>query len=210
MYCSECGQPARGKFCSHCGAPLIPSQPAEALTPNAIVPDWDREVHYDVILNYPGVRETIERHAREAPQRLSGEKFLQLAEKVMPTGVPLESLAAVVQPLYARLGIKTGKERVQELSAPVGKAIVRTLCSLASHGQIVRSVTQANDGCLFEAELPSDIFAMEGKFLVSVRRTGFELAEVRGITCIEGQLYDWGKSKRCLEQLFRDLGREAA
>ncbi|HVT28858.1 MAG TPA: zinc ribbon domain-containing protein [Lacipirellulaceae bacterium] len=209
MYCSECGQPAQGKFCSQCGAPLITRRAAADAILVEIVPDWDHEVSYETILKYPGVRETIERHAQQAPKRLSGEKFLQLAEKLMPTGVPLEELMAVVQPLYARLGIKTGKERIEELSVPVGKVIVRALCSLARHGQLLRSITQATDGCLFEATLPSDMFALEGSLLVSVRRSGSR-TEVRSATCIEGQLYDWGKSKRSLNQLFADLAREAA
>jgi hypothetical protein len=208
MYCSECGQRAHGKFCSHCGASLSAEQRELPLT--ELVPDWDREVQYEAILRFPGVREKIERHARQAPKRLSGEKFLQIADKVLPTPVPLEGLAAVVQPLYARLGIKTGKERIEAVSAPVGKAIVQTLCSLARNGQTVRSVTQANDGCLFEAVLPSDMFAMEGSLVVSVRRIGLQQAEVRGVTSIAGQLFDWGKSGRCLDQLFRDLEREAA
>ncbi len=209
MFCSECGQSARGNFCSHCGTPLTFLASAVELTSVEIVPDWDREVQYEAILKYPGVRETIERYARQAPKRLSGEQFLQLAEKLMPTAVPLERLVAVVQPLYARLGIKTGKVRVEEVTAPVGKVIVRTLCSLGRHGQMLRGITQATDGCLFEATLPSDMFALEGSLLVSVQRSGSQ-AEVRGATRIDGQLYDWGKSKRCLNQLFTDLVREAA
>jgi len=174
-----------------------------------VVPEWDREVQYETILRFPGVRETIERHARQATKRITGEQFLKLADKLVPLGVPLEGLAAVVQPLYARMGIKTGKERTHHVQAPVGRVIVRALCSLARHGQSLRGITQAVDGCLFEATMPSDLFSLEGDLLVSVRRNGSQ-AEVRGATQISGQFYDWGKSNRCLDQLFTDLAREAA
>jgi hypothetical protein len=209
MFCSECGKPAQGKFCSLCGAPLAATELATDVVPTGIVPEWEREVQVETILKYPGVRDAIERHAQQATKRLTGEQFLKLADKLVPLGVPLEGLVSVVQPLYARLGIKTGKERVYQVAAPVGQVIVRALCSLARHGQKLRGVTQAVDGCLLEASLPSDVFALEGDLLVSVRRSGAQ-AEVRGATHIGGQLYDWGKSNRCLDKLFTDLTCNAA
>jgi hypothetical protein len=134
---------------------------------------------------------------------------LALADKLVPLGVSLEGLAGVAQPLYAKLGVKTGKQRAQHVPAPVGQVLVRALCSLARHGQTLRGVTQAADGCLLEATLPSDVFALEGDLMVSVRRAGSQ-AEVSGATRIPGQLFDWGKSHRCLDELFSDLEREAA
>jgi hypothetical protein len=205
MFCSECGKPAGGKFCSHCGTPLA----AAEVAPAEVVADWDREVRYETILKFPGVRDTIERHARQAPKRMSGEQFLALADKLVPLGVPLEGLVSLAQPFYERMGIKTGKERARQVGAPVAKVIVRALCSLARHGQTLRGVTQAADGCLLEASLPSDLFSLEGKLVVSVRRDGPQ-AEVCGATHIPGQLYDWGKSNRCLNALFTDLTSEAA
>ncbi len=209
MFCSECGKPAHGKFCSDCGAPLAMTESTSEVVPVEGVPEWDREVQYETILKFPGVRDTIERHARQAPKRMTGEQFLMLADKLVPLGVPLEGLVAVVQPFYSRLGIKTGKERAHQVQAPVGRVIVRALCSLARHGQTLRGVTQAVDGCLLEATLPSDLFSLEGNLLVSVRRSGSQ-AEVSGATHIGGQLFDWGKSNRCLDQLFTDLACEAA
>jgi hypothetical protein len=208
MFCSECGNPAQSKFCSECGTPLKVCV-TERKEASLEKPDWETEVRYEAILKYPGVRESIEHHAQQAPKRLTGEQFLKLADKLLPTGVPLETVASVVQPLYARLGIKTGKERTQSIPVPVARVIVRTLCSLARNGQRIRHVTQATDGCLLEAVLPSDLFALEGGLLVTVRRTGLQ-AEVSAATHIAGQLYDWGKSKRCLNQLFTDMLGEAA
>jgi hypothetical protein len=209
MFCSECGKPAQGKFCSYCGARLAATEVIANAVPTESGLKWEHEVEYETILRYPGVRDKIERHARQAPVRLTGEQFLMLADKLVPLGVPLEDLVSVVQPLYSRLGIKTGKERAGQVPAPVGEVIVRALCSLARRGQTLRGVTQAVDGCVLEAALPSDLFSLNGDLLVSVRRSGTE-AEVRGATRIGGQFYDWGKSKRCLDTLFADLTREVA
>lgn len=223
MYCSECGQKAGGKFCSHCGhklelgsaAPqsttilrlddshLVPDAPVESSI------DWVNEVRYESLLRVPSVRETIDRHASMARETLSGEDFLKLCDKVMPVGVPLDKVATLVQPLYARLGIATGKQRTGRVGAPVGRVMLRMLCSLARRGQKLRIVNQADDGCCFEAMLPSDMFALEGDLLVSVRRLD-AATEVTAATKIPGQLFDWGKSNRCLDTLFADLEREVA
>ena len=213
MFCSECGKPAHGKFCSHCGTPLAVESPqlhvADDVVLVELVPELETEVRYEAILSFPGVREKIERHARLAPKRLSAEQFLALADKLVPMGISMEGLAGVIQPLYARLGVKTGKERRHQVPAPVGQVIVRALCSLARHGQKLQNVTQAADGCLLEAVLPSDVFSTEGSLLVSVHGNG-SLSAVSGVTQIGGQWFDWGKSNRCLDQLFQDLARDAA
>jgi hypothetical protein len=223
MYCSECGQKASGKYCSHCGHRLLaefanePSSTILRLDESHLVPDpsdpfstnWDHEVRYEALLRVPIVRDTINRHASMARQSLSGEDFLKLCDKVMPVGVPLDKVATFIQPLYAKLGVSTGKQRNGRVSAPVGRVMLRMLCSLARRGQKLRIVNQADDGCCFEAMLPSDMFALEGDLLVGVRR--FDGAtEVTAATKIPGQFFDWGKSSRCLDTLFADLERDVA
>lgn len=171
--------------------------------------DWDQEVRYEQLLRVPHVREKISRHASLAKKKMSGEDFLRIYDKVMPAGVPLEKVATLIQPLYARLGIVTGKQRVGRFVAPVGRVMVRLLCSLARNGQTLRVVNQADDGCCFEAVLPSDLFALEGDLLLGVRRIA-GATEVSAATQIKGTWFDWGKSNRCLDVLFADLERDAA
>ncbi len=209
MFCSECGKSVHGKFCSFCGTARTAADLAVEIKPMDVVPDWEGEVQYESIIRFPGVRESIERHSQQAIKQLSGEQFLALADKLVPLGVSLESLASIAQPLYAKLGIKTGKQRCQQVQAPYARVMVRALCSLARRGQSLRRVTQAVDGCLLEATLPSDLCSLEGELLLSMRRVGSQ-AEVNGSTRIPGQIYDWGKSNRCLDRLFTDLASDAA
>ncbi len=209
MFCSECGKPAQGKFCSHCGHALIAAVGDNGLAANELVPDWEHEIRYETILQYPGVRAAIERQARTAKKQLSGEDFLAIADAVLPLGVAFEKLAGPTQSLFTRWGIKTDKRRVQHVAAPAGRVLVRALCSLAHNGQTLRNVTQASDGCLLEAALPSDVRSLEGDLLVNVRQCGRQ-ASVEAAVHIGGQLFDWGKSTRCLDQLFDDLARDAA
>jgi hypothetical protein len=115
----------------------------------------------------------------------------------------------IAQPIYASLGVATGKEQTQVIDSPVGRVLVRVLCSLARRGQTLRGVRQATDGCFFEAVLPSDIRSFEGDVLVTVRRREWK-TEVTAATRIKGQLFDWGKSRRSLEEFFADLQLDPA
>jgi len=137
-------------------------------------------------------------------KRLSGEDFLALCDKIVPLGFSLEKTAELVVPIFAKLGAKAGKEHSETLSRPPGSVIVAALCSLARQGQVLQQVRQLEDGCLLEATLPSDMWSWSGRVYVSIRRAGAETV-VDGATKIEGQLFDWGKSKRCLEALFADI-----
>lgn len=209
MFCSNCGAEASGNFCSRCGAPLSQGPgPAEPAAEEASG-DWSREVVYERLIRIPEVRERISRHAAMASKRMSGQEFLALCEKVVPMGVPLEAIGSLAQPAYARLGIKTGKERSETLPIPPGTAIVGALCSLARRGQELRQVRQLDDGCLLEATLPSDMWSFAGDLLVEVHASGTG-ARVDAATKIGGQMFDWGKSNRCLNTLFEDVRAMAA
>jgi hypothetical protein len=204
MYCSDCGAKAAGSFCSQCGARLATLEPAA----QALDQDWQHEIRYAVLLHFPEVRDLLAQHAARMSKGLSGEAFLDLCEKVYEPvpGVSLSTLAGILAPLYARMGIRTGKVRTEYLPAPAGRVLVAVLCSLAGHGRTITGVHQGEDGCVLEAVLPSDFRSFEGQFIVSVRRHGPE-AQVEAATRIPGQLFDWGKSRQCLHQLFEDLPR---
>ena len=169
-------------------------------------PAWFDEIRYTVLLHFPEVRDQIANCAAQTKSRMTGEQFLGLCDTafIPVAGVSVKKLATIVQPIYANLGVRTGKKRTELLPLPGGRIIVGVLCSLARGGQNLRKVEQAEDGCLLEAAIPSDIWSFEGDLFITVKHhppgTLVEAAAV-----IKGQLFDWGKSKRCLEQLFSDL-----
>jgi hypothetical protein len=168
---------------------------------------WDEEVNYRSLVKMPEVRELIDRYASLSRKKMTGEELLQLAEKIMPTGVPLDKVMSLFQPLATQMGIGTGQERVERVQAPVGRVLVRVLCSLARHGQSLRHIRQGSDGCALEASLPSDIWALEGLLGITVVRRG-GWTDVGAATKVGGQWFDWGKSRRCLDQLFADLQQD--
>jgi hypothetical protein len=232
MFCSECGKPAAGKFCSNCGTPLTAAATALSVaapvsTPSAgvatvppaphlqlaletvLVVDWENEWRYDELIKVPEVRQTIERHTKMARTPISGEQFSKIADKILQNPLPSDKLAAFAQPIFGSFGIRTGKERSALIDAPIGRAMLRVLCSLARHGQSLRRVKQDSDGCVFDAMLPSDPMSLEGDLNVSVHRRNSR-TEVTASTNITGQIYDWGKSRRCLDVFFDDLQLDPA
>ena len=207
MYCSNCGAPAAGNFCSGCGNKLSGGDPAPAPRPVArpvSLPDWRDEVRYEFLVKHPEVRDRIARSAKRAAPGVSGEKWLELFDKLAGSPVPLKAVAAVAQPLYARLGVSTGQVRDRSVRARPGEVLAAVLCSLARNGQEVTDVRQAADGCSVEAVFPSDLFALAGTVIVSVRQAG-RGTHVEAATTVPGQWFDWGKGRRWLDRLFDEL-----
>ncbi len=200
-FCSQCGRRAQGNFCSGCGHSLTAA--ADDVSDVVLTVEYRDEVRYEVIASVPEVQQRLARAAAQARKGLSGEQILSLAENLTP-GVPMEKLAGIVQPLYASWGVKTGKDRSDVIATPVGESIVRVLCSLARRGQEVLDVRQHDDGCTITATLPSDVWALAGKMIVTVRRD-VRGARVDASTLIEGQWFDWGKSRKRLELLLGDV-----
>lgn len=209
MFCHQCGAKAHGAYCSHCGMKIMPAEGEPQPLPQVHDADddgWVNEVRYELLLKHSNVRIAIEKHASQCRKCMSAEDFLGLCDKAFSPipGVSLTKLAAIAQPLFADLGVKTGKTRTESFKAPPGKIIVAVLCSLARHGQTLHNVEQAEDGCLFRASLPSDLWSFKGELLVTVQRQ-VPSTLVEAATIIRGQLYDWGKSKRAMDALLEDI-----
>jgi hypothetical protein len=207
MFCVHCGLELSGRFCAGCGTPVAPI----AEVPNVLpMGDWQHEVRYAVLLRFPEVRDRLAEVPESAPG-MAGEEWLGLYDKAFKpfTGVSVQTIASIAAPIYAKLGIKTGKSRADVLAAPPGRVMVEVLCALARHGLPLVKVQQGKSGCVFEAKLPSDLRSLEGHVIVTVERTGAG-TKVEAATNIPGQLFDWGKSTCWLENLFGDLRAKAA
>jgi hypothetical protein len=168
-------------------------------------------VRYAVLLYFPEVRDQLAR-VKPGRKKMTGEEWLGLCEqafKPMMHGIPLKTVATISAAINTKLGIKTGKSRTAKLDEPTGQVMVDVLCALAKQPWPLTEVHQGESGCVFEASLPSDLWSLEGQVVVTVERTDAK-TRVEAATNIPGQLYDWGKSKRCLDQLFGDLGASSA
>ena len=207
MFCSHCGVAASGNYCFQCGSPLQQlATVSKDVTSSASSWGWETCVHYEQILRVPAVREVVAAHAASATKGLSAEALLGMYDKIVASPIPLETVAALVQPIYAAWGVRTGKDKMGLIHAPIGRCIARTLCSLARHRQQLEAVEQNDAGCILIAELPSSFTAFQGEIKISLMRHDEpQVTHIAALTNIPGQMYDWGKSTRCLDTLFTDL-----
>ena len=160
------------------------------------------------MLHFPEVRDLIARHAPPAAKGLTGEDFLKICDTFSKplTGLPISisKLTAVIVPIYARLGIETGATRKELLEAPIGKMLVAAVCSLSRRSRPLKEVHQGENGCVIEASLPAGLRSYEGQIVLSIdRQQSGTLVDARAK--IPGQKYDWGVSRKCIEEIFDDL-----
>jgi hypothetical protein len=215
MFCSNCGTNASGNFCWKCGQKLQPPpvsedgpieirdfQPPASNDGNC---DWSFEVNYKKLISHPDVRDQLVMAGNRAKTRMTGEEFLGKFDSVVP-GASVVAIA--VQPLYEKLGIASSKSATRRFDMPIGKVLVSILCTLAEGGNKLRNVQQVDDGCLFEASIPSDVWSFEGVLLIQVHRQG-RGTHVEAATKIPGQFFDWGKSQRLLDQLINGIPKAA-
>ena len=175
------------------------------LTLADVVDGWRFEPHFSQLLAWPEVRQAVAAAERQTVRPVSGEKILSIADKLLPQVVSMEGVAQLAQLIWTRLGVKTDRRREGFVAAPIGEATTRALCSLVRRGQAVRGVSQAHDGCILEADQPSDLWSLAGTLIITIRQHGMNVTEVTAVATVTGQMFDWGKNGRCLQTLFDDL-----
>ena len=194
MFCQQCSEKVSGRFCSNCGTPVE----------KPLATNWVQKIDYATLIRHPAIRNVIRQHAAEASKRISADEFLSLADNILPVMVPLSAIAKIGVPIYTKLGIKTGKNRSEVIASPPGKIMVSVLCFLARNDYALQQIRQLENGCVFEATLPSDLWSWKGTLFVTIAKDeGGTYVDVA--TEIKGQVFDWGKSNRCLNRLFEDL-----
>lgn len=207
MFCSHCGVKASGNFCFQCGSSLRQAEEvvSEELIPAFLV--WEDDADYQRIARHPDVRTAIASMTAQARPGLSAEAFMEIADKVVPIGVSYSTATSIAQPLWASLGVRTGRERSAVLAVPIGRAIARVLCSLAKNQQPVQQVEQGTDACTLQAELPASVWALKGTLTVKIAREEGGCI-VSAATEIPGQGFDWGMSQRCLDTLLLEIQQD--
>jgi hypothetical protein len=225
MFCTQCGKPAgpEHNFCAGCGARLVRSGAAEAapvtavsVAPASIVPspptapleDWRATTNYRVVLAHPEVKALIADASKASKAGMSADEFMKLAQPVLDAagsgGVPMKLIAEIAAPMYAKMGVKTGKDAKNGYATPYGRVLAAILCSLASRNQTLIAIEEGTDGCVVQAEIPSSMTTWKGKMSLTVERKP-EGTLVSSAVVFEGQSSDWGRAKRVLDDLHQDI-----
>ena len=224
MFCTQCGKAAAPEhvFCAGCGtrlaretAPVMGlmaavSEPVAAAEP--ALPwtgeDWRETTNYRVVLGHPEVKALIADAAKASKAGMSADEFMKLAQPILDAsgsgGLPIKLIAEVAAPLYAKMGVKTGKDAKNGYATPYGRVLAAILCSLSSRNQTLMAVHEGTDGCVVQAEIPSSMTTWKGKLSMTLERKA-EGTLVSSAVVFEGQSSDWGRSKRVLDDLHQDI-----
>jgi len=220
MFCTQCGKPAAPEhnFCAGCGTRLALDAPAEVAPSMAVggapalsgtpLEDWRTTTRYRAVLAHPEVQALIADASRASKAGMSADEFMKLAQPVLDAagsgGIPIKLIAEIAAPLYARMGVKTGKDAKNGYATPFGRVLAAILCSLASRNQRLIAIEEGADGCVVLAQIPASMTTWTGQMTLSVERKP-EGTLVSSAVVFQGQSSDWGRARRVLDDLHQDI-----
>ncbi len=215
MYCVHCGADGAETFCAACGRR---QQPDNQLRSGSNVPQsdtgdseahchelapiaWTESIQYETVLANSEARQRISAAGQKGRKGVTGEDLLAIFDAVSPIGISLEKLTNAILPIYDRMGIKTNRDSQAIFDAPPGRVLLAVLCTLAAKSLTIEKVCQDLNSCAFSAEIPSGLITNRGMLQVLILVEEQCVRVSIGIT-ISGQWYDFGKSKRLIDEML--------
>jgi hypothetical protein len=209
MFCQNCGSPASGNYCTNCGAKLTTANqdlPAPNTSSSPAL-SWKQETTLEGLLSNPEVREMIADSAAQSTKQMSGEEFLGVADSLIkPLGkdLSLKKLAEIVVPIFQDMGIKNEHSMLWIVRYPILEVTVKAICTMARNNCRLTRAKKAANGIVLLGTIPSDFWSWSGDLVITLEDL-HPSTRVQINTKIKGQLYDWGKSKRIIHTLLRDI-----
>ncbi|MEI8032471.1 MAG: hypothetical protein WCH05_03905 [Chlorobiaceae bacterium] len=127
----------------------------------------------------------------------------------LPGGV-LEVVFQTGEALGNSLGLKSQKKEERLFSYPYIAVVRALVISLGSLKLQVSALFDTPKGCAVEAQLPVDIFSLGGTMLFEVVDEGARVVRIAGSTEVKGQMFDWGKGKRKLHDVYEKIEHYSA
>jgi hypothetical protein len=165
---------------------------------------WTESLQYDVVLASPEPRKRISAASRDARKGVTGEDLLAVFDAVSPIGFSLGKLSNAILPIYDKLGIKIDRESQALFDAPPGRVILAVLCTLATKSLAIADVRQDSSRCSLSADLPWGLMTNPGK-LHALIMADDPYIRVSIAMRISGQWYDFGKTKRLIDEMFEAI-----
>jgi hypothetical protein len=183
----------------------LPTPPPSQPRPSAET-KWQHSLRYDLLLADTQVRAILTAQAQFVKPPTTGDLFLVALDKLAaaPIGSATQSWLRSYQEVVAGFGIKTEKTRAQDFLAAPGLVLLAAICAAAREGMPLQGVRSNEESCALFAKLPRTTWSGEGEVLMTVTCLGAG-TRIEASTRIPGVIYDYGKSNRKLDGLFRSI-----
>jgi hypothetical protein len=136
----------------------------------------------------------------------AGLSMSDLASQLAPiSGLPGGVLHVAMEAggaLGRSFGFTARKKAETRLAASYPTAVRALVFALHSIGRELTAAFDTPAGAYFEAKLPGDIFSPGGSLQFDVIEERPGAVRIAGASEIKGQMYDWGKGKRALADVF--------
>jgi hypothetical protein len=100
------------------------------------------------------------------------------------------------------LGFKSSKSAETLLACDYPCAVRALVFALTGQKYALTTAFDTPHGAYFEAQLPNDLFALGGTLQLDLAEAGPGQIRLSGTSEIRGQMFDWGKGKRALADVF--------
>jgi hypothetical protein len=100
------------------------------------------------------------------------------------------------------LGFKSSKTAETMLSATYPVAVRALVFALTGQKYALTTAFDTPHGAYFEAQLPNDLFALGGTLQLDLTEIAPDRMRLTGTSEVRGQMFDWGKGKRALNDVF--------
>jgi hypothetical protein len=159
------------------------------------------------IFRHPRGVELVAEAKGQTKQELSGEALIGLMDKYI-VGAKLS--AQIGHSVGKRLGFNAESAESANLpDTPYAYAVLGLLCAVAKANMDIIEIGEENPGlCAIHVTTPSSIWASAGEafFTATIREDD---CEIKGRALTRGQLIDWGRNRRLLNGVLKDVGMRA-
>jgi len=145
----------------------------------------------------PSIQDIIEGQSVEKASGASEEDIIKSLSPLIPN---FPAIIKIAQALGTILGLKSRYQCVKQHNCPYEKAVLSYFLALKQMELEIKTLYDTNTGSTLEAKLPNDIFTLGGRLKIEINDAGSQV-RIHAITEVKGQLFDWGKGSRLLNEL---------
>ena len=109
-----------------------------------------------------------------------------------PQGMTAEQFFKYAEPVMAAAG--------------AGGVPLAAMKDIAIRSQPIVDISEAGDGCIINSKMASSVWSWEGNMIITLESRE-EGTLLKGTITVPGQAFDWGRSKRVLQNLIDDVQR---